>query len=116
MQRITLILLISLMCFSLKSFAQTNEGLVKGKIINATNNEAFANVNVALYSMPDTILVTGTASKVDGSFTIEKVSWGDYLMVIKYIGFAPQLRTFSLSSSSSVYDTGDLILAEVAQE
>lgn len=104
------------MSFGLSSYAQNNEGLVKGKIVNATDNSAFSNVNVALYSLPDTALVTGTASQADGTFKIEKVAWGDYIMVIKFIGFKPVVKKFSLSASSPEYDTGDIVLAESAQE
>ena len=116
MKKVIINLAILLSGFGICSFGQSGSGTVNGKIINASNNEVFSNVNVALYSMPDTILVTGTASQPDGTFKIEKVGWGDYMMVSKFVGFTPDIELFSLSNSNPVFNAGDITLHESAQE
>jgi len=116
MQRFS-ILLSAIVFFAMASAnAQSTDGLVKGKIINAANGEAFSNVNVALYSMPDTILVTGTATDPEGFFKVEKVNWGNYLLVARFVGFTPVGREVSLSSENPLYDAGEITMTESAQE
>ena len=116
MKRLIIISISFLFGISFTVQAQSTSGIVKGNIINASNGEAFSNVNVALYSLPDTTLVTGTATGAEGAFKIEKLAWGDYLMVAKYFGFSTQVKAISLSSSSPEFDAGEMIMSESAQE
>ncbi len=117
MQRLFFIL-ITVYLFGISSSvqAQSTNGSVKGKIINASNGEAFSDVNVAVYALPDTVLVTGTATGAEGLFLIEKLPLGNYLMIVKYVGFTTQGKAITLSSSSTDFDAGEMIMTESAQE
>ena len=116
MKRISLLIIILACGLGSMSYAQTTNGVVRGKVKNAVTNEVFSNVNVAVYSLPDTLLVTGTASAEDGSFRIDKLAWGQYIMVAKFVGFSPAVKSFSLSSNSTEYDAGEIVMEESAQE
>ena len=62
-------------------FAQTN-GVITGKITDAETGEALIGVNVLLEGT-----LRGSASDIDGTYTIKAVPPGTYNIVATYIGF-----------------------------
>jgi outer membrane cobalamin receptor len=67
--------------------AQEHRGAVTGKIYDAASKEAMAYANVILFSPKDSVLVTGTVSRKDGSFRIDRIPPGDYYATIQFIGY-----------------------------
>ncbi len=115
MKRISLFLAICLV--SLSSFAQSaDKGLIKGQILNATNNEAFSMVNVAVFSLPDSVLVTGSASNDAGYFELKNIEYGTYLLKISFVGYDTREINCELSSLNSEFDAGIITLRESAQK
>jgi outer membrane receptor protein involved in Fe transport len=63
------------------------KGSLSGKIIDAKSKKAVLYASIALYSVRDSSLVTGTMSGDGGSFTIADVPAGKYYMYVKFVGF-----------------------------
>ena len=63
------------------------KGSLSGRIIDAKSKKAVLYASVALYSVRDSSLVTGTMSGDGGSFTIAGVPAGKYYMYVKFVGF-----------------------------
>ncbi len=114
MKRLTSLLFFC--CLSLLSFAQVNTGTISGKIMNATNNEAFPMVNVAIVSLPDSALIAGEATNDTGEFAIQKLDFGDYLVHISFVGFETQVLRCTLSASAPDSNQGTITLNEAAKE
>lgn len=120
MKRLSLLLMILfLMIFSicLSGFAQSNsdKGSVKGKIINSSNNEAFAMVNVAVLNSPDSTLVTGSASDDNGVFEISGLEFATYIVKISFVGFDSQYFSVTPSLENPSSDLGMVTLKESTQ-
>lgn len=77
MKKLTFFILGFLLSLQL-SFAQ---GILKGKVVNAENEEPLIGATVAVKGS-----TTGTATALDGSFTLE-VAPGEKTLVVTYVGF-----------------------------
>lgn len=92
-------------------------GLIKGKLISQKGRRPIEYATVALYSIPDSSLVTGSISKPNGSFEITQVKPGKYYIMITFIGFERKtIGDFSISKASPMKDLGVIKLAQAHQE
>lgn len=87
-------------------------GIISGRVLDASTNQPMEYVNVALFRMADSSLITGTISTSDGQFKLEKVATGDYYLRISFLGFE-DLHTgkISVSTKSLQNNVGDIKLA-----
>lgn len=89
-------------------------GQVKGRVLNGDTGEPFANVTVAVYSMPDSATVRGVASDSDGIFIINDLPGGDYILSSSFVGYRGKSFRFNLTEETPVFDLGDIVLTEAA--
>ena len=77
----------------IRSGAQSNQGeipkdaKITGTIIDGTSNEAISYASIAIYNSTDSTLLTGTLSKADGSFTLDKLPFGKFYIVVTFVGY-----------------------------
>ncbi|MDA0737232.1 MAG: TonB-dependent receptor [Bacteroidetes bacterium] len=84
-----LILFFSLaLLLSTSVFAQSTNGSLTGTIVDSESGETLIGVNVVLEGT-----VKGTASDIDGNYTIKSIEPGTYTLVVSYISFTPQKIT-----------------------
>lgn len=61
--------------------------LISGKLLDTQNTQAVSFATIALRRTTDSTLITGTASNIDGEFTIGPVPDGSYSLIISAIGY-----------------------------
>jgi len=89
----------------------TKGGIIKGRIVDATNGQPMEYVSVALFRATDSSLVTGVISKTDGKFILDKIAHGDYYLKITFLGFENlQSGNIVISSKSMQNEMGDIKL------
>lgn len=115
MKRIGLFLIAALVTVTLWAQPSLN-GIVTGKVIDASNGEPFMNVTVAVYSMPDSSVTTGVVTGEDGLFMIDNLPAGDYNLVATFVGYRSKSIRFILSPEVSTFDVGEIVLAESAED
>ena len=86
--------------------AQLNSGYgqafsVKGKVIN-NENEPLAYVNVVLLKKSDSLAFKGNSTSENGSFEIEQVPQGDYIVQFSYVGFEKKFKEVAIASSIDI--------------
>jgi hypothetical protein len=84
---------------------------ITGKLLDQKNNQAVPYANVALYKMPDSLLVNGAMSDTSGQFVIKPVANGNYRMIITQLGYQPVSETVEIADDRS-FDSGILFLTE----
>jgi iron complex outermembrane recepter protein len=62
-------------------------GKIYGKCIDAQTKTAVEYATIALYSLRDSTLISGTVSGKDGRFVLNEVSRGRYFVHIEFIGY-----------------------------
>ena len=76
-----------LLLVSLGASSQPPMGSVTGKVVDSKSNAPLPYTNVLLLKAKDSTLVSGIACGDDGSFRIENVMPGAYVLKIKFIGY-----------------------------
>lgn len=92
--------------------------VIKGQVINAENDLPVEFAHVVLET-PDTVFVVGTTSGHNGVFRLEKVTPGDYRMIVSSLGFTPAIVSLNgLSESTDLgkvtIETASITLEEVS--
>ena len=95
MKKSFLTLLFVLMGASVMAQSKFN---VSGTILEDGTNEAVISATVRILSLPDSAMVDGAATGVDGSFTIKNVKKGKYVAKITYIGYQDHVLPLDLTN------------------
>ena len=86
------------LCFPFFSFSQNKEWTITGNVVDGTTKELLPFVNVVLYSLPDTVFVTGTATDEKGSFSLNAANKACVLK-ISMLGY--QTATLKVTSEQA---------------
>ena len=90
-----LLVLVFTTCTSL--FAQ--DFTISGKVYEANSQEELIGANIVLLQLKDSTQVKGTSSDIDGSYLLQNVSTGKYILKVSYIGFATIYKNLTLFDS-----------------
>ena len=83
---------------------------VSGTVIEEDTNEPVYSASVVLLK-PDSTLVTGVSSNMDGKFSIGNVTPGKYIFRITFVGFKPYYKNLQLRASQKNVPMGTIKLA-----
>jgi len=87
-------------------------GVIRGRVLYSSTGNPFANVTVAVYSLPDSALVSGTATDQSGEFTVGPVIEGSYYIKISFIGYRTNSFAFTIRKDVPETDLGEFSLTE----
>ena len=92
------------------AFAQQHN--LQGKVHDASSNTPFANVTVLLISQTDSIRTRETLTHSDGSFVLDNLDQGMYVLRLQYLGYEQLDESIELTED---IDIGTLYLTESSQ-
>ncbi|QZT36112.1 TonB-dependent receptor [Halosquirtibacter xylanolyticus] len=96
-----------LICLCLTSFAALADGIITGKVVDATTGEELIGSTVMLKGT-----TRGTATKFDGTFELKSPA-GKQTLVFSYVGYADLEKTITVTNGSTV-DLGQVGLDDNA--
>ena len=96
----TLFLTALLIALHLISFAQT--AVVKGVITDTISKTNLTNTIISLLRSKDSILYKFTRSDAKGSFQLQQLKGGDYILLVTHPGYADYVDHFNIKDSSSL--------------
>ena len=88
-----------------------NTGGVGGQLKDASTAEPVGFANIAVYTVSDGDLVSGTTSDIDGNFTIKDLPYGDYRLEVTFIGYDGEEMMLELNSDERFLRVGEIDLA-----
>lgn len=100
---------------SFSAVAENNleKGIIKGHVIAKSNSAPIEYAQIRVFTLPDSVMITGTTSSIDGSFTVNNLPYGHYYVIINFLGFNNKtISDISLSSSKKIYSCDTVILEE----
>ncbi len=115
-----IIILFSIL-FSLSAAAQLpsnnnpRTGVVSGKVIDATSNQALPYVSIVIKDLNKKI-VTGGITDDNGNFNIKQIPEGENTIEIQFIGYKTESKTINITRSNSKINLGTISLKEEASE
>lgn len=82
-----------------KSNVPGSSATIKGKVLDKETDSPVEYATVALYSRKDSSVITGTITNTEGTFEISNVRFGQYYVVIDFLGYEKfTIPEFKLSS------------------
>lgn len=86
-------------------------GIIKGVIIEIQSKEPIEYANIAIYNSVDSSLVTGGITNLKGEFEIRGISFGDYYMEAKFIGFEKSaIKEININKENPIFNSGNINL------
>lgn len=82
------------------------QGTIKGRLIDATNNEGLISATVLVQGTTPTL---GTTTDFDGYFTLYNVPEGDQTIVVSYLGYAATEKVITVRPNQAV-DAGEIMV------
>ena len=105
--KFAILLLIFSSLITLRSFGQQGY-FVKGVIADTALKAKLPNTSICVLNAKDSILVAFTRAAADGSFLIDKLVKGKYLLLVTYPAYADYVDRFTLDSVNTSHDFGTL--------
>ncbi|HRY31951.1 MAG TPA: outer membrane beta-barrel family protein [Bacteroidales bacterium] len=89
MKSILILIIIYSMVLPLRASVKEapGDGRIAGKVVDQGSRGVLEYANVVLYRAGDSALVTGTVTGPDGQFMIRKIPYGEYYLVVQFIGY-----------------------------
>lgn len=101
MKKILLVIFINLL-FIINLIAQ--ESQIKGFVIDSISDVKLANTSISLLRQKDSILVSFTRAKTDGSFTFNNIKNGNYFLLFSYPAYADYVEPFTIDKENPTKD------------
>jgi len=92
------------------AFSQKQTFSVSGSVVDASDMSAVEYASVAIFKMPDSLLVTGCISGPGGTFELHSLVSGDYQIVVSFVGY--QIKTLPILIGNSNLVLNEKILLE----
>ena len=91
------------------SFAQSRRGSVAGTVLDETDNSPIVQATVQLLSLPDSAMVVGDVTNLDGQFKLSTRS-GKYVLKVSFVGYLTYTKQVELASSKPLLNLGKIVL------
>ncbi|ANI88529.1 hypothetical protein A9P82_03975 [Arachidicoccus ginsenosidimutans] len=86
---------------------------IHGKVIDTTSGQNLTNAAACLIEAKDSMLYKFTRIKQDGSFNINNVDTGKYILLVSYPEFADFVSTITVADSSKNVDLGTINMIQM---
>lgn len=107
--------LTALLLFAALNAASQNAGMVKGKVYDKKGPLEF--VSILLYNKSDSSKpIRNTITDSSGSFILDRIAEGNYVLKIQLIGYFPQSKNISLVNPALLFDAGIINLINRAAQ
>ena len=93
-----------------------NTGSIKGKLIDTIAKQPLKDASVTLLDAKDSTLELFGLAKQDGSFLLENLSMGDFILQIKFQGYEPFSQKINLQKTNLQIDLGLVYLKMAAND
>ena len=97
-------------CLSIHTASAQNSSSVKGVVVDVASNIKLVNSSISILRAKDSTLIKFTRAAQDGSFTLNNLSKGKFIVLVTYPGYADFVEHFALDSVKPDHDFGNLNL------
>jgi hypothetical protein len=104
--RFTILLIIS--CFLSVTLHAQNNYSIKGQLTDTASKSKLENASIVVLNAKDSILRAYTRADAQGSFAINKLNKGKFILLVTYPDYVDYVEQFTLDSVKSGHDFGKL--------
>ena len=110
------LLLLALSMFSCVGLMAQNTATIKGKLVDSVGKQALKDASITVLEAKDSTLDVFGLAKADGSFIVEKISFGEMIVMIKFQGYEAYSKKINFSKANSSVDLGTIYLRLAAND
>ena len=110
------LLLLVLGMFSSIALMAQNTATLKGKLVDSVDKQALKDASITILEAKDSTLDVFGLAKADGSFTVEKISFGEMIVMIKFQGYEAYTKNVNFSKANASVDLGTIYLRLAAND
>jgi len=93
----------------------SGKGSISGIIIDGDSKKPMEYANAVVFKLPDSTMVTGTVSDVNGKFSLSNLPYGNYYLVLNFIGYKKQKHEgIVISDKNANYNVGEIVLSVIS--
>lgn len=107
------LLLIAFLFISYSSYAQTKNGSVTGKVVNAKDMLPVDFASVAVKSLKDSSVAGVTNTQANGTFEITGLAPGSYRLSVAYLGLKTSSKDFVVTAAAPAAKLGDIAMEDI---
>jgi hypothetical protein len=108
-------ILVLLSCFLSAQPENRNQGACFGLVTESVDGKAVEYANISVFSLKDSVLITGTISGEDGRFLITGLPFDDLWIEIEFLGFGKYVsEVFHLNAQSPYKEFENVIITPAA--
>ena len=104
------------LCMLLSFIGYAQAQSIKGVVISAQDSSVVEFAPVALLSLPDSAIKAGIQTEVGGTFSIDNVVPGKYLLRVTYVGFSPSTKEITVNKSDKTIQLDTIRMSEFSKE
>ena len=86
-----------------------NKNRITGSVIDGADKSSIMQATVQILSLPDSAMVAGNVSDMNGNFQLS-VRPGKYLLKVSYVGYTPYFKELVVKPAPSRVNVGQVIL------
>jgi hypothetical protein len=110
------LLLLVLTMFSGMVLMAQNTATLKGKLVDSVGKQALKDASITVLESKDSTLDVFGLAKADGSFIVEKISFGEMIIMIKFQGYETYSKKIVFSKANASVDLGTIYLRLAAND
>jgi len=89
---------------------------LSGRVFDRADHLPLAYATITLHSLPDSSLLTGVLSDVEGRFVLSGIKKGSYVLRISFVGYYPVKLPLLIGELNNNYDVGKIELDNSASQ
>lgn len=110
------LLLLVLSIFSGVALMAQSTATLKGKLVDSVGKQALKDASITILEAQDSTLDVFGLAKADGSFVVEKISFGEMIVLIKFQGYEDYSKKINFSKTNASVDLGTIYLRLAAND
>lgn len=110
------LLLLVVGIFSSVALMSQSTATLKGKLIDSVGKQALKDASITVLEAKDSTLDVFGLANADGSFVVEKISFGEMIVMIKFQGYEAYSKKINFSKTNSTVDLGSIYLRIAAND
>lgn len=84
--------------------------ILSGKVFDAETQEIVEQATIQIYTIPDSIFITGATTDRNGYFTIPNLGAGDYIARFAFLGYTTLDKALTLKKGTRQNDIGNIAI------
>lgn len=110
------LLLLVVGIFSSVALMSQSTATLKGKLIDSVGKQSLKDASITVLEAKDSTLDVFGLANADGSFVVEKISFGEMIVMIKFQGYEAYSKKINFSKTNSTVDLGSIYLRIAAND